>query len=117
MNVKFRAKLSPLFPVFTYSGMCVKYFTTPCITFQARVTVRATWLPAGTDPERGTAGTGKVAGRSRRHRTGHNAWGMGTYLILSVLCLLFICIYFSDSTNNNTVLSHVVPCSLVEIVP
>ena len=101
--------------------MCVKYFRTLCITFQTRAAFRGARIPARTDPEGGTARTGKVAGRSRRHRTGHNAWGMGAYLeqylIFSVLCLLFTCIYFTDWTMNTIVLPDVMPCSLVEMVP
>jgi len=48
---------------FTQFAAC----TTPIsrLLFQTRVAVRGAWLPAGTDPEGGTAGTGKVAGRSR----------------------------------------------------
>jgi len=45
--------------------MCVKYFRTICITFQTRVAFRGARLPAGTDPEGGTAGTGEMAGHSR----------------------------------------------------
>ena len=37
-------------------------------------------------------------------------------MIFSVLCLLCICIYITDSTMNTIVLSDVMPCSLVEIV-
>ena len=41
--------------------------TTPIsrFLFQTRVALRGARLPAGTDPEGGTAGTGKLAGRSR----------------------------------------------------
>jgi hypothetical protein len=41
--------------------------TTPIsrLLFQTRFAVRGARLPARTDPEGGTAGTGKMAGRSR----------------------------------------------------
>ena len=48
---------------------CIQFAacTTPIsrLPFQTRFAVRGARLPAGTDPEGGTAGTGKMAGRSR----------------------------------------------------
>jgi len=43
---------------------------------QTRPTVCGARLPAGTDPEGGTARARKMAGHSRRHGTCHHARGM-----------------------------------------